>query len=73
MHPINGVRTRLGEGAFGGVYELELGGQRAAEPEAHRRAEAEVEAEEVHRSRAAAAEEEGVEAAWSKCVTKLTL
>lgn len=44
------------------MYELDSGAQRAAGPGAHHRAEAEVEAEEVHRSRAAAAAE-GVEAA----------
>jgi hypothetical protein len=55
------------------VYELDLGAHRAAEPEAHHRAEAEGGAEEVHRSRAAVAAEEGVEAAWSMSVTELTL
>ena len=55
------------------MYELDLGAPQGAEPEAHHRAEAEVEAEEVHRSRAAAAGAEGVEAAWSMSVTELTL
>lgn len=45
------------------MYELDSGAHRAAGPGAHHRAEAEVEAEEVHRSRAAAAAAEGVEAA----------
>lgn len=55
------------------MHELDLGAQRAAGPEAHHRAGGEVEAEEVHRSRAAAAAAEGVEAACSISFTELTL